>query len=124
MNRQYWSKDADRKWRASFTRENVEGARLLAHRLRHQSVESVVRAEKAAHVAREAKEDMEARRIAREAVKDGIDKIQVSTDSDIVSIYKAKAGTKTLTIYLRGKKIEQKFDEIGNLVEEVEVPLQ
>lgn len=123
MNRQYWSKDADRKWRASFTRENVEGARLLAHRMRHQSVESIVRAEKAAHLAREAKEDMEARRIAREVAKDGMDKIQVATDGEITGVYKAKAGTKTLTIYTASKKIEQKFDEIGNLIEEVEVPL-
>lgn len=124
MLRQYWSKDADRKWRASFTRENVEGARLLAHKMRHQTVEQIVRAEKAAHLEREAKDDMEARRVARWAAKDGADKIQIAMDGDWAATYKAKAGTKSITIYRNGSKIEQRFDEIGNLVEEVEVPLQ
>lgn len=124
MDQKFWSKDKERKWRASFTRENVEGARLLAYNLRHSTPEAIVRAEKAQHLAREAKEDMEVRRLSKEAFLDGLPKIQVATDSDICATYKAKAGTKSVLIYSGNRKIVQEFDDIGNLVKETEVLIQ
>lgn len=102
----------------------MEGARLLAHKLRHSSPEAIVRAEKAQHIAREAKEDMEMRRMSREVFLDSMPRIMVAMDSDNVAPYKAKAGTKSVLIYSGNRKIVQEFDEIGNLVKEVEVLIQ
>lgn len=118
-----WSKAAEKKWRSTFTRENFEGERLLRYKLRNGVTPAqLAKAEKAQHLAREAKEDNEIRRLSREMVLDAIPGIQVDTGNSGFD-YKARAGTKTFTIYYANKKVEQRFDEIGNLVEEVEFPL-
>ncbi len=109
-----WSKDADRKWRASFTRDNVTGARLLAQRLKSEGPEAIAMGFKRDHLASEARGDMEARRLGREMVKDAMPRIQVAVFNDLGEI-RAPLGV----IYPGGGvKIEQTFDGEGNLVSE------
>ena len=121
-----WSKDAERKWRSTFTRENREGERLLSYKFRHgETPASLIRAEKANYLAKEAKEDMAVRAEARWGVIDAIPKIGAAKGETLIQDldYKVRAGIKSRTIYLGNRKIEQTFDEIGNLVAEEEVTL-
>lgn len=42
----HWNKAAEKQWRSTFTRANMEGARKLHYELRHKGAEAVARAEK------------------------------------------------------------------------------
>ncbi len=71
-----WSKSSEKRWRASFTRENREGARLLSYKMRHGATPaSLIKGEKAAHLAKESRDDNEVRRLSRMMVLDAIPKM-------------------------------------------------
>ena len=56
-----WSKDKERRWRKTFTKENILGDKKLRYRLRHETADQVSRSFKAEHMAQEAAQDEQAR---------------------------------------------------------------
>lgn len=67
-----WGKDRDQAWRRTFTRENKLGERKLAFDLRHKTPGEVVRAMKARDRSKEASDDAETKRLAREVAKSSV----------------------------------------------------
>lgn len=110
-----WSKEAERQWRGTFTRGNIEGAKKLHYMLRTQGAEAVAKAEKQ----RSLKRMEEGVRSSVQGAFDQVTDRMLSADRILVGPEGegyTKAGVKERISYSNAGKVIEKFDGCGNLV--------
>ena len=116
-----WSKQADKKWRSTFTRDNKVGEALLRYRLRHETPEQIAKSNKAEHLAREDKEDKEYAANLKAAMKDATQhEIFVDGSTTKFHVEHPRAGLKCRVTWTRTEKITEEFDLDGNVKVTVE----